>query len=216
MKKKISEIRIGKRSRKDFGNIDELAQSIAKVGLLHPVAITPEGRLIAGYRRILACKKLGWKKIDVHVVDIKELVRGELHENVARKNFCPSEAVAIARIVKPLEEKAARERQGKQTDKHGAKLAASSKGDSRDKVASYIGLGRTSLKRAEEIVAAARENPEKFKPLVEQMDRTGRVNGVHRRLMKLKNAEEIEAELPPLPEGPFRVLVADPPWPFDQ
>src|SRR5262249_12386071 len=46
------------------------------------------------------------------------------------------------------------------------------------------------------------------------MDRTGRVNGVYRRLKVAKQAELIRAERPPLPgNGPYRVGVIDLPWP---
>jgi N6-adenosine-specific RNA methylase IME4 len=48
------------------------------------------------------------------------------------------------------------------------------------------------------------------------MDRTGRVNGVYRRFKIAQQAEAIRAEPPPLPgSGPYRVIVADPPWPYE-
>ena len=46
------------------------------------------------------------------------------------------------------------------------------------------------------------------------MDRTGKVNGVYNQLQRQQRAEAIAAEPPPLPHGPFRVLVADPPWQY--
>src|SRR5262249_33630295 len=63
------------------------------------------------------------------------------------------------------------------------------------------------------IVAAAEAEPERFGKLVADMDRTDRVNGVHRRLKIAKQAEQIRAEPPPLPgNGPYRVIVIDVPW----
>lgn len=44
------------------------------------------------------------------------------------------------------------------------------------------------------------------------MDRTGKVDGVYRQMKKLEAVEEIAAEPPALPTGPFRVLVVNPPW----
>ena len=44
----IASIRVGERRRKDMGDIASLARSIADVGLLHAVVVTPDGRLIAG------------------------------------------------------------------------------------------------------------------------------------------------------------------------
>jgi len=57
--------------------------------------------------------------------------------------------------------------------------------------------------------------PEKFEKLRDQMDRTGNVHGAYKQLEKRKQAETINAEPPPLPTGPFRVIVADPPWQYD-
>ena len=46
------------------------------------------------------------------------------------------------------------------------------------------------------------------------MDRTGRVNGLYKRLKIFKQAEIIQTEPPPLPgNGSYRVIVVDPPWP---
>jgi ParB family chromosome partitioning protein len=52
-----------------LGDIPALAASIRKFGLLRPVLITPDNRLIAGRRRLEACKLLGWKTIPVNVVE---------------------------------------------------------------------------------------------------------------------------------------------------
>jgi ParB-like nuclease domain len=78
----ITSIKIGKRHRRAMGDIAALAASIEAIGLLHPVFITPEGKLIAGERRLLACKHLGWMNIPVTVVDVGngKIVRGEYAE----------------------------------------------------------------------------------------------------------------------------------------
>ena len=66
------------------------------------------------------------------------------------------------------------------------------------------------------IVEAAEAEPEKFGKLMDDMDRTGRVNGVYRRLKNTQQAELIRAEPPPLPNrGPYRVGTVDVPWPFE-
>jgi N6-adenosine-specific RNA methylase IME4 len=66
------------------------------------------------------------------------------------------------------------------------------------------------------IVDAAAAEPEKYGKLLEDMDRTGRVNGLYKRLKVAKQAAEIRKEPPPLPgHGPYRVIVADPPWPYE-
>ena len=48
----ISSIHIGKRHRKDMGDVVALARSMADLGLLQPNVIRPDDRLLAGHRRL--------------------------------------------------------------------------------------------------------------------------------------------------------------------
>jgi ParB-like nuclease domain/MT-A70 len=207
----IAEIRIGGRHRRDLGDVDQLAASIAAVGLLHPVVIDAHGNLIAGQRRLEAYKVLGRTHIPVTVVALDDIVHGEFAENTARKDFTLSEAVAIKRALEPVERAAAKERMltGKPLEKFSKRRAL-------DNVAKVAGKHRTTIAKAEAIVDAAEAEPERFGNLLADMDRTGRVNGVHRRLKIARQAELIRKEPPPLPgRGPYRVIVADPPWPYE-
>ena len=68
----IADIKIGTRHRKDMGDIDGLAASIADIGLLNPITIAADGTLLAGGRRLAACKKLGWDKVPVRIMEGKE------------------------------------------------------------------------------------------------------------------------------------------------
>jgi ParB-like chromosome segregation protein Spo0J len=63
----IADIRIGKRHRKDFGDMEGLAASMALLGLLQPIVVTPDGLLLCGERRLRAAKSLGWKEIPVTI-----------------------------------------------------------------------------------------------------------------------------------------------------
>src|ERR1700675_3225506 len=112
----IDQIQVGFRYRRDLGDVRALADSIAEVGLLHPVVVTAEGRLIAGQRRLEACRSLGWTDVAVTVVDLYQAARGEAHENLVRKDLLPSEIVALKRAIEPLERRDARERQGHRPD----------------------------------------------------------------------------------------------------
>ena len=208
----ISDIKVGERHRRDMGDLRWLADSIENAGLLHPVVVTPDKRLIAGERRLEAFKLLGRATIPVHVVPLDDIVRGEFAENAVRKDFTPSEMVSIARAVAPAEASAAKERMA--AGGRGGKLPHLGNGNARDKVALYVGRSGRTLEMARAVVEAAEAEPEKYGPLVEEMDRTGRVSGVHRKLTVAKKADSIEREPPPLPTGPFRVIVADPPWQY--
>ena len=80
----IDKIKVSKsNTRKDLSagtedaTLDDLARSILEKGLLSPILVIKksEGKydLIAGQRRFLACKKLGWK-------DIPAIVRDDLND----------------------------------------------------------------------------------------------------------------------------------------
>src|SRR3984885_13156508 len=198
----IDQIQIGFRYRKDLGDLRSLADSIGEVGLLHPVVVTMEGRLIAGQRRLEACRSLGWTEIPVTVVDLLQAARGEAHENFVRKDLLPSEIVALKRAIEPLERRAARERQGSRADLCHPATVAEGKGagfgDTRDHIARYLGVGRTTIERAEAVLEAAEQEPEEYGHLVEQMDRSGKVAGAFRRLTVLRQARELEQAPPAL------------------
>jgi len=218
--RKISDIVVGTRHRKDMGDIAGLAASMAELGLLHPIVVRPDGVLVAGERRLRAAKLLGWEKIRVTAVDLEAVARGELAENEVRKDFTLSEAVAIKRALEPLEKVAAKERQAARGGKGriaSGKLPTAITGRAADKAAKATGMTRRTLEKAEAIVDAAEAEPEKFGKLLEQMDDTGRVNGVFRRFKIAKQAEQIRKEPPPLPgNGPYRVIVIDPPWSYEK
>ena len=67
------------------------------------------------------------------------------------------------------------------------------------------------------IVDAAEAEPEKFGKLLADMDRTGRANGVYRRLKIARQADRFRSEPPPFPgNGPYRVATIDLPWPYEK
>ena len=108
------QIQVGERHRKEMGDLEALAVSISTVGLLHPPVVTKEGVLVCGERRFRAMRDiLGWKTIPVIVLEVSSIVEGEYAENEIRKNFTPSERVAIGKAI----EAEIGKRQGQRTDK---------------------------------------------------------------------------------------------------
>jgi ParB/RepB/Spo0J family partition protein len=92
------------RQRRELTNIDELAESIHRIGLINPIVITPDGLLIAGERRLTACKQIGWTSIPVQLTsDLSdyELQCIELEENVKRVDLpWQDQCLAIAKFHK--------------------------------------------------------------------------------------------------------------------
>ncbi|MCL6599529.1 MAG: ParB N-terminal domain-containing protein [Alicyclobacillus macrosporangiidus] len=109
----IDKIVVEDRIRKDFGNLQELADDIRENGLINPPVVTPEFRLIAGERRLRACKLLGYRQIEVRVMTVKDYehqLRLEISENENRKEFTFSERVEWARRLEQVEALKAKER----------------------------------------------------------------------------------------------------------
>ena len=96
----ISQIKIGDRHRKDLGDLCDLAASIEK-GLLQPIGVSPEMELIWGLRRLVATQDvLGRDEILCRIVSVDSIVQGEFDENMLRKDFTPSERVAIVEALR--------------------------------------------------------------------------------------------------------------------
>jgi N6-adenosine-specific RNA methylase IME4 len=203
---------VGPRHRKDMGDIATLAASIEDVGLLHPIVVTPDNKLIAGERRLEACRLLGWEDVPATVVSLDDIVRGENDENAIRKDFLPSEIDSIRRALEPKQKEAAKARQGMRSDlQHSGNFPGS--GDARDKVGAFAGVSGRTVEKIKAVVEAAEENPEKFGHLVKEMDRTGKVGGAHRKL-KQANDEKRVLSLAPA-EGRHKTLIIDPPWDYE-
>lgn len=83
-------------------------------------------------------------------------------------------------------------------------------------MAAFTGFSARTLTRAAVVVQAAESEPEKYAPFVAEMDESKSAHGVYRKLMVAMKAAGIEKEPPPMPRGPFRVLVVDPPWSYDR
>jgi ParB family transcriptional regulator, chromosome partitioning protein len=93
--------------RNTLNNLDELSRSIRKIGLLQPIIIRTNRKnnfeVVAGNRRLNACKKLGWRKIACHLVELddKEAFEASIIENVQRNTLDPiEEGLAYSKYVR--------------------------------------------------------------------------------------------------------------------
>ena len=190
--RKLNEIKIGERFRKVIGNLNSLKQSIRDIGLLHPIVIDNEGNLIAGQRRILAFRELGKDEIPVTIINLEKAIRGEHDENSIRKDFIPSEAVAIWQAMESY--------QGKRTDivdketkdilQPMSILPISE--NRREIAASVVNVGTRTLSKAKQVIEHGTPD------LVKEMDRTGNVNKAYRAVKQKQDEAKIIQETPKL------------------
>lgn len=92
----LNSITVRDRVRKDFGDIEDLAASIARDGLVQPIVVTSDHVLVAGERRLRAHKRLGYptiKAIYIEVLDEAHRTILEATENIVRRDFTWQETV---------------------------------------------------------------------------------------------------------------------------
>lgn len=91
MKKKIKEIVIpSSRVLVNEDQVREMANSMERLGQLHPILVTDDGRLVSGRRRLAAAERLGWSEVEVDVAEYDDplLVElAEIDENIVRSGL---------------------------------------------------------------------------------------------------------------------------------
>lgn len=141
----------GNRFRKDMGDLEPLKASIKNIGLLHPITVTSSWKLVAGGRRLQACRELGWTEISAKVIDVDNLLQVESDENEIRKEMTASEKTALAEEIEKLL---------KTGEKNGGHLTPSiNKGKKRPIVARKAGFdSEMELRRARLVAEKACES----------------------------------------------------------
>lgn len=150
----IDKIVVGDRIRRDFGDLEELAEDIRQNSLLNALVVTPSGNgdgtyvLIAGERRLRAMRDiLGYRAVPVNTVgveDAEQALMMEISENECRKEFTKTERLEYARRLAQIEGARAKERMsegGKGTQN------IADVGETRDKVAQTLGTNRETLRQ---------------------------------------------------------------------
>ena len=117
----------------------------------------------------------------------------------------------------------------------GKPLGNFPKGRAAEQLAGFVGVSRNTLKKAEQIVTAAEQNPERYQPLLDKIDsKQLSVDKAHNKLKKEKKREELKSiktniELPPencklfcndftkidsetIPDNSIDLIFTDPPY----
>lgn len=140
----INLIQLGKRARKDLGDMDVLRADIAEKGLIQPIAVKqPEVgfkqyTVLAGGRRLQCCKDLKHTEIQVRIYSNKttdkESAAIELAENIYRKDLTWAE--------KDLLKLKIHDTLGEGTEEHTQQKTAEILGDSKAKISMDLQMAR--------------------------------------------------------------------------
>ena len=175
MQIKISEIKInpGRRDTQQR-NVEELARSIAAVGLMNPITVTQDNTLIAGLHRLEAVKLLGWTEIECTISDADGLQAelAEIDENFVRAGLSHRELGDLLLRRKELYEAIHPEtRQGQrngQTAKNDNLTVLQAKPFSED-TADKLGISKRTVERL--VQTAANLTPEAKKTIRDAGDK---------------------------------------------
>ena len=251
----LSQVVVGD-NRRDLRGIKQLADSIREIGLLNPITVLDNNRLVAGYHRLEACRSLGWLSIPATIVTMSavDAELAEIDENLIRNELNVLERSEQFKRRKELYEakypdsRSVRERGGpgrgnknERNDFAGfpelagtEPLAPAFANDTASKTGVTPRTVQQEVQIAEKITNAVKDliretpladnktellrlarmpAPQQYE--VAQKIATDEAKGVKQANRQLK-AEAINEEPPPLPTGPFRVIVADPPWSYEK
>lgn len=150
----INSVTITNRIRKDLGDISALAANISELGLLSPILVNKQHQLLAGERRLTACRELGWTDIPAIIMDTADAERElavEFAENRYRKDFNREEIVdAGIRLERILSVKAQERIKAGKSDPSQNSDEGSGRTD--DAVSNNLGISRDTYRKMKYIV----------------------------------------------------------------
>jgi len=203
--------------------LQRLTASIRERGVEVPILLDERGCILDGHHRAMIADSLG--------MDYPTQVRAGLAEwekrllavtlNVDRRQMTDAQRVMLGQTIEPDIAHKAKARQGTRTDLSGTFPAnAGNVGEASDEIAMSVGLGSgDTYERGKKVVTAIQhESPEMFP----ELKRGTKTLKDARRTLRDKRQQQAIArasytpkdDTPPKP--PYRVILADPPWSYDQ
>jgi len=160
MKVKLTEIK-NTQARREDGDIKELAKSIQEVGLICPLTLNQNYKLLAGRRRFKAISELGWEEVECNILNSENELfdfRVAIEENLIRK---PLTDIEMATAIKEYDELKRKlygsARRGERTD-----LTSPQYGEvwTQKRTAEDLNISQQAVSTAIQIAGAVEEHPE--------------------------------------------------------
>ena len=230
---KIPEIENGFPKPRNYANIKI---DISNRGIQIPLIISTKNELICGYTRYQIAQELGIENIPVsepiEFASLNEMKCYAIKDNDLRRQMSDLERYEY--VIKPLLEM--EQEEAEQREKAGVKIEpktqdASWVGKSVDIVGAQIGwsgdkvqrikiIAENTIPEAKELfidneitqkdaLLLAKEAPDIQQQIVEKVHAGKSIKSA------INESNDKDIETPPLPEGKFDVIYADPPWKYD-
>ena len=184
-----------------------LRDDIARRGIVEPLEITASGIVLNGRERLAVAKELALQQVPVRVLNPVDEVEHIILGALQRRHLSASQRAALALDLdhyRQLRTDAETRRLGNLRQNVDAAVLPP-RGKTRDHVAAFAGV---SARTVQDAATVQTHNPELFERI-----KTGEIAAdlAARRVRRaLRDANMAPA--PPLPEGPFELICADPPW----
>jgi len=194
------------------GEYDAVKADIAAHGMQVAIQITEEGLVLDGHGRLRAARELGIEEVDVQVVTPRDELEHILRAALLRRQLSPSQRAAVATKLAAVDELSAAAKQRSLANlRRGPEMAtlpARGEGErTRDLVAKLAG---TAARTAQDVLTVHAADPTLFERVLR-----GELSA-NTAASKVRRAKRDAAipPAPPLPEGPFELILADPPWSY--
>jgi N6-adenosine-specific RNA methylase IME4 len=190
-----------------------LRDDIAVRGVLVPLEVTADGTLLDGRSRLRAARELGHEMVEVVVVapenQLEHILRAALHRRHLDASQRAALALKLVRFDQLRRDACARQRanlrRGSEVATLPARDEAAAQGRTRELVAEAAG---TSARTAQDVITVHEHNLELYEQILRGEQKA---NTAANRVRQALRDAKMPAALP-LPEGPFDVIYADPPW----
>ncbi|MGA7235638.1 MAG: MT-A70 family methyltransferase [Bryobacteraceae bacterium] len=191
---------------------DALVEDIRAYGQREKILVDEDGAILDGRNRYRACRELG---IEPRTQTWR--LRGDdsalalvISLNIKRRHL---DATAKAVLAEKLESMFAKE--AKERERIGGRAKGKEKipdpGQARDKAAKVVGANPHYVS---DVKALKQSAPEVYELVASGELTVPEAKAAVKAEAKAQIAEQIRNEPQPLPDGPFRVIVADPPWAY--
>lgn len=211
---KIIKVQIGKIKieqeiliREDLGNLEDLKQRITEGGdLPFPAVNEADGTLVTGRRTVEAYRELYGDDHEIHVRLVAkktglELIREQSAANCNRKEFNSAE-IDKGRQMLINELEAIKKAVEEKKDAPAVEIChLLGPGKTRDKIAAIFGISGRSLDKITHVYDMVRQDPEHYKPIADQLEQTGNINGAYLKAKNQQKRLEIQAYAAGAPVG---------------
>lgn len=205
--------------------LEDLKADIAANGLIEPIWIHPDGRIIDGRNRWLACVETN-TNADFRTyngdLSTSALVRFVVSLNLKRRHLNSGQLAFVSLEIEKVLAEEAKERQRQQAvinSPFSSKVEfippLSEKGKARDQAAAIVGTNGRYVQDAKKLAAEAPEIADKVITGQLTMPKAKQELKEQVRKEELKQQRiDIEQGKMQLPIGVFEIIVIDPPWPY--